>query len=63
MPNIEPYIHRCIIESGDLAGNEHTHAVTSYDLEYGMLCDNCYEPVATPEKITAHIYRELLSEF
>ena len=69
MARIEPYQHRCIVQSivqsGDLAGNKRSQdvdPVEPVEVEYAITCDNCGEVLATPEQIIAHIYGELLRE-
>lgn len=62
MARIEPYQHRCIVQSGDLAGNKRSQDVDPVEVEYAITCDNCGEVLATPEQIIAHIYGELLRE-
>lgn len=60
LPHIVPYLHRCIIQSGDMAGSENYHEVVPFEVEYRVTCDECGELLATVEQITAHIYNELL---
>jgi hypothetical protein len=56
---IEKYVHRCTIQTGDMAGNDHVVEVDQYDVEYGNECTNCGEKLATVEQVVAHIYGEL----
>jgi len=56
---IKPYVHRCIIQTGDLAGNRYSHEVNVWDYECKTLCDNCHEPLVTTEELMAYIYAEL----
>lgn len=59
---IKPYTHRCIIQSGDMAGNTYTHEVAAYEYEYGVSCVYCQEPLVTTEALLAYIYEELTDE-
>ena len=59
MAIITPYIHQCVIQDGDMAGNKHSQPVGSWDIEAQEECLNCGEPLATPLEIITHIYREL----
>lgn len=57
---MKPYVHRCIVQSGDLAGNKIETEVTPFHIEYKQSCENCREPLATVEQIAAYIYEELV---
>jgi hypothetical protein len=59
---IIPYTHRCVIQSGNLAGNEHSREVDAWEYENGEPCQYCGEPLATTEKLLAHIYAQLTGE-
>lgn len=58
-PKIAPYVHRCIVPSGSLAGNKAERNVTATEAEYAIECDVCGEVMATPEQIALHVYEEL----
>ena len=62
MPMIEPFIHRCTIKSGSLAGNEHSEEVCAYEIEYREKCSECGELLAPHDEVLAHIYGQLLKE-
>ncbi len=57
---IEPYRHRCVVRSGDLAGNKNVVDVSAFDIEYATRCDECGEPLCTPAQAVAHLYGELV---
>jgi hypothetical protein len=56
---IAPYVHSCIIQSGELEGNEYSRDVDPYEFELGYLCANCGEELVSGRSLLAHIYREL----
>lgn len=58
---IDPYIHLCVIKTGDLAGNTYREEVYPYQYEYGERCTNCRQPLVDTETLVAHIYSELLN--
>jgi hypothetical protein len=58
-PKIAPYVHRCIVPSGSLAGNKAAREVTATEAEYAIECDVCGERLATPEQLALHVYEEL----
>lgn len=58
---IEPLIHRCTIQSGDLAGNDFVVEVMPCHIEFEERCANCGEHLATPHQAVAHIYEQLTS--
>ncbi len=60
--NIEPFEHRCTIQSGDLAGNDYTQEVTSHDVQYGVHCHQCHCPLGTTEDLILHMYAQLTGE-
>lgn len=55
---IEKYVHRCIIQDGDLAGNDFTHEIEAYEIEYAIACNNCGH-ITTEREIIAHMYEQL----
>ena len=56
---IEPLVHSCIIETGDMAGNDHEHVVTEYDVLFEANCDVCGERLATIDRVVLHMYGQL----
>jgi hypothetical protein len=59
MIKIKKYVHSCVIQDGPSAGNEYEREVDACDYEFGELCPECSEQLATTEELLAHIYREL----
>ena len=60
MAKIEPYVHHCVVQEGDGAGNKVRWEVSAYEFEYGEVCPHCGLPLASSEQILSHIYQELL---
>lgn len=59
MAIIPQYVHSCIVQRGDMAGNKVLTTVSSWDYEFGNKCDYCGELLVTTEQLIAHIYMEL----
>ena len=57
---IEPFVHRCVVPSGDLAGNKAAREVSGWDIENQNECDVCGEVFAPRLEVLAHIYDQLL---
>ena len=62
MPKIEPYVHHCVVQEGDGAGNKVRWEVSAYEFEYEEVCPHCDLPLASPAQLLAHIYQELLDD-
>lgn len=58
----EPMQHRCIVQTGNMAGNDHVEDVSSYHIEYGGDCPNCGEELAPTGKVLAFLYARLIEE-
>lgn len=56
---ISPFVHRCVIRSGDMAGSDNVVKVAPYQVEYAEKCAECGELLAEPAALLAHIYAEL----
>lgn len=59
-PRIAPFVHRCVVTEGDMAGNKFSLEVEPWKFEQRMVCPNCGEEPATERELIAHIYQELL---
>ena len=57
---MSPFIHRCVVRSGSLAGNKVATEVSATDYEFRETCEHCGERLATGRQLLAHIYGELL---
>jgi hypothetical protein len=58
---IAPFVHRCVVKSGDAAGNKVSTEVTEWNLTMQDDCEFCGNPLATIDDIVIHIYGELTS--
>jgi hypothetical protein len=59
----KPFMHYCVVPSGDMAGNKHAQEVTSFDIEYDQRCEVCGERLAPDlREIVAHIYEQNIEQ-
>jgi hypothetical protein len=57
--SIPVYEHKCRIIHGPRVGQFYHETVFADEVENQQLCTACGDPLATPQQIAAHIYREL----
>lgn len=56
MSALPKYTHRCVIQSGHMAGTKYSHEVDPYEYESGALCPHCRSTLATTEQLVAYMY-------
>lgn len=54
---IPSYFHRCVVQTGDMAGNESKTEVHIYNMD--NKCEYCGEELATLDDLVKHMYDEL----
>lgn len=62
LDKIDPFVHRCIIQSGPAEGNKYSHDVSAREVESFEKCEHCGEILATPDQIANHMYQQLMEK-